>query len=144
MEDWVKNRFKKCLTYVIIRRRVMEFCPYCSNYLYIKHDVDETSHILRHYCKNCNFERINKPDKPVLLSSIDMEENDKFNFEHFMNPDLKHDPTLPRVNNIKCVSTKCNKENEEKGNDVLFIKYDKKNMKYLYNCMHCKKFWINE
>jgi hypothetical protein len=109
--------------------------------LYTKYNSDES--LLKYYCKNCNFEKPSKPDEPKLLSSIDMEDNDKFNYEHFMNPDLKYDPTLPRVNNIKCVSKECNEKNADKGNNTLFIKYDKKNMRYLYNCMHCNTFWIN-
>jgi hypothetical protein len=29
------------------------------------------------------------------------------------------------------------------SNDVIFVKFDSTNMKYLYMCVHCKKFWKN-
>jgi hypothetical protein len=64
--------------------------------------------------------------------------DDKHNYQQFMNTNIKYDKTLPHVNNIKCPDTNC-----KKTTDTIYIKYDLNNMKYLYFCCNCEKFWKN-
>ena len=59
----------------------------------------------------------------------------------FVNPYIKYDPTLPRVNNIKCTNKDCNSKKNKLQNEVIYIKYDSKNMKYLYVCETCGETW---
>ena len=58
------------------------------------------------------------------------------NFDHLVNEYTKYDPTLPRINNITCINEKC-KNNKE----IIYIRYDKDNMKYLYLCTKCDNVW---
>ena len=119
----------------------MEFCEKCSNMLYISVDnTDEDKSILKNYCKNCNFskELPNNESRPIIENVYENTEN--INYKLFINPHIKHDPTLPRVNNIKCINKECSKKNDQM-NEVIYIKYDNENMKYLYYCVYCEKFW---
>lgn len=126
----------------------MKFCDYCDNMLYISVNEDKK---LTYTCKNCNFNRVmenSNEDSTVLLddglSTVDnktcimnFDYTDELkNFYQFLNKDIKYDKTLPHVNNIKCPNTECKKET-----DTIYIKYDNPNMKYLYFCCNCEKFW---
>lgn len=130
----------------------MKFCTYCENMLYVIVDTDKN---LKYQCKNCNFiTQVESSDDhkiPVLKQSYtdeithtDCDEcvmninyvDDARNYNLFLNKNIKYDNTLPHVNNIKCIDDACTKET-----DTIYIKYDNKNMKYLYFCCNCEKFW---
>lgn len=115
----------------------MRFCDKCSNMLYVKVD-DDTN--LVYYCKFCNHsETAPKTDGSVLVID-DNKVDDNIKYRQYVNKNIVHDPTLPRVNNIECTSDKCNKP-ANADNEVIYIKYDMANMKYLYSCVHCGHFW---
>ena len=116
----------------------MDFCKLCENMLYIK---TEDNRLFNH-CKNCsNSVEIDSNNKSIPIIENNYEE-ENINYHTFINPYIKHDPTLPRVNNIVCPNVKCTKKKNE-DNEVIFIKYDNENMKYLYYCLYCEKFWKN-
>jgi len=119
----------------------MEFCEKCNNMLYINiESSDEGNNKLKNYCKNCNFSKELPSDKSMAIIENVYEKTENINYKLFINPHIKHDPTLPRVNNIKCINKECTKKKEDM-NEVIYIKYDNENMKYLYYCVHCGKFW---
>ena len=62
-----------------------------------------------------------------------------------LNKYTKFDPTLPRLNNIKCPNVDCvtNKEDNPADPDVVSVRYDNLNVKYLYICSHCDFTWKN-
>ena len=117
----------------------MKFCDGCSNFLYITIDEDKN---LVYYCKNCNNREVHQKANGSVLVIEDTKIDDSTRYSQYLNPNIKYDPTLPHVNNIKCPNTKCTKkENEE--SDTVYLKYDFVNMKYLYSCVHCDHFWKN-
>lgn len=110
----------------------MKFCENCNNMLYIS--VEESN--LKKYCKNCNFSEINNfstSAECIMSTKFDARETD--NHKQYMSKFIKYDPTLPRVDTIDCPSC------ETKPNKVIYIKYDHKNVKFLYCCCHCENFW---
>jgi len=116
----------------------MEFCTVCNNMLYFK--VSDQTTLVK-YCKNCNFSTEDKCDgKAVVLIDNYMGANEQY-YEQYKSKYIEFDSTLPRVNNIPCDNKDCSNKDPEK-NEVIYIKYDHKNMKYLYYCTHCKSFWI--
>ena len=118
----------------------MDFCELCENMLYIKIDTaDGRFHQLKNYCKNCNYEKNLPNDKSISIIENNYENND-INYQLYINPFIKYDPTLPRINNIKCTNKACSKEKDQM-NEVIYIKYDNESMKYLYYCVHCNHFW---
>ena len=107
---------------------------------------------LIYYCRNCGNEdnslATNMNNLFVSKTTIKKE----MNYKNVINKYTKLDPTLPRINNIDCPNKECisnkNNDGEEKNNennnvnkDILYIRYDDKNMKYIYLCSHCDTVW---
>lgn len=110
----------------------MKFCDNCNNMLYFSVEGDN----LKYYCKNCNFSVIdNFAAKAECVLESHHTATKQGNYRQFMNKNIKYDPTLPRVNNIDCPSC------TTKPNEVIYMKYDPVEMKYLYFCCHCENFW---
>ena len=57
------------------------------------------------------------------------------------NPYITDDPPLPRFKNIVCKNDECPTNTEGANREIIFIKYDNKNLKYLYICSTCKCSW---
>jgi DNA-directed RNA polymerase subunit M/transcription elongation factor TFIIS len=121
----------------------MEFCKLCDNMLYIKREVTDEQDKLINYCKNCSNSVELKSDNKSILIFENNYEKEKINYKLFINPYIKYDPTLPRVNNLVCPNAKCTKKKNQ-DNEVIYIKYDNENMKYLYYCVYCEEFWVNK
>ena len=65
-------------------------------------------------------------------------------YSHIINDYTKLDPTLPRTKMIKCPNENCTQK-EEENTEVIYIRYDDTNMKYIYLCSECNTVWkINE
>lgn len=115
----------------------MKFCKLCDNMLYIKLNTDKQ---LVFYCKHCGDETIENKKNGSILIIDDNKTNDEIKYSQYINKNIKHDPCLPRVNNIICPNINCSKK-EHEDNEVIYIKYDPINMKYLYHCCYCEHFW---
>lgn len=131
----------------------MHFCNKCDNMLYIRL-LEETSNSLIYYCRNCGEvdSTITKDNICILQTDIVIKEKA---YLHEINEYTKLDPTLPRINNIKCPNQSCisNKTStegaasegaaseEQTKNDVIYLRYDDINMKYIYICTLCDKIW---
>lgn len=119
------------------------FCERCNNLLYMRIDHDQSTTLMYH-CKNCYFE-ISEDD---LRSKIDLDmtiydekyEDDQATYKQFITPFIQDDPTLPHVSNIECANKKCTRP-PEKERDVIVIKYDAIQLKYIYHCTYCLTFW---
>jgi hypothetical protein len=65
-------------------------------------------------------------------------------FNHIINQYTKFDPTLPRIYNIPCPNKECksNIGNSEKTpTEIIYLRYDDDNLKYLYICCICDTIW---
>lgn len=119
----------------------MKFCSKCDNMYYI--GISETDgNKLTNYCRNCGHvdESTDGDNICVLKTHVKMGEQ-KYN--HIINKYTKLDPTLPHVYNINCPDKGCvtNTDVENNKRDVLYIRYDEKNLKYLYMCTTCDTVW---
>ena len=56
------------------------------------------------------------------------------------------DPTLPRVNNILCPNDDCltNTDPDNNLKEIIIMRYDDKNMKYVSLCSTCDTVWKTE
>ena len=117
----------------------MKFCNDCNNMLYLTiHEQD--ANCLQFYCRNCGGIEEQVTAQSICISSLDMTENNSFNY--VVNKYTKLDPTLPRVSNILCPNDFC-KTNTDSSvkKDVIYIRYDKLNLKFLYLCCNCDHVW---
>lgn len=125
---------------------MIHFCEYCNNMLYIKQkqseDEDDSTEMFL-YCKKCNNVReieskeSNTSSHKISSTNYNISES---MYRQYINNDIIHDHTLPHVNNIDCENQYCTKPSDTM-NDVIYIKYDHVNIKFLYCCVHCKTFW---
>ena len=111
------------------------FCTKCENMLYIKIAEDDSNKI-EYFCRFCGH--VEKPtDQNMVLTIMNTAINRETNFSHIVNEYTKHDPTLPRIQHIACPNEACTKEKKE----VIYIRYDDANLKYLYLCTDCDYVW---
>ena len=141
----------------------MKFCKVCQNMLYVNIHGQNMDN-LKYTCKNCNYtEKIqdSSSSQPVLTKRYDKtsktsEQDEKCimhtnyfddirSFQQYQTKNIKYDMTLPRVNNIPCPNCEKKKESkigvEWKEPEVICVRYDQSNMRYLYFCCHCEHFW---
>ena len=117
----------------------MRFCTECQNMLYISIDKEDTNK-LTYYCRHCGVvdDIICQEGHCVLNTQLKQREQ-KFN--HIINPYTKMDPTLPRIYNIKCPNESCITNTEKKKTEIIYMRYDDSNMKYVYICVDCDAIW---
>ena len=101
------------------------------------------SNLLSYYCRNCGHkdESIAEEGACVLNTQLKTSQN-KFN--HIINEYTKLDPTLPRIYNIPCPNVACKSHSNEKEptkSEVIYMRYDDQNLKYLYICVSCDAVW---
>jgi len=115
----------------------MEFCEVCDNMIYVK---SNDSKQLVKYCKHCQFEKVETTNAAIRISQTIYSEDDLLYNQH-VNKYLRFDPTLRRIKDphINCPNKDCDVPEEDK--QVIYIKYDSKNMKYLYVCESCGETW---
>tara|TARA_B100001287_G_scaffold276862_1_gene290302 strand:+ start:41916 stop:42263 length:348 start_codon:yes stop_codon:yes gene_type:complete len=96
---------------------------------------------LNHYCRNCGYvDNTNIDENSCILTNNIKKGEQKYN--HIINEYTKLDPTLPRVYNIKCPNVNCETNTEsDKKTEIIYIRYDEDNLKYLYLCPSCDTTW---
>lgn len=88
----------------------MHFCIHCSNMYYIRLSEEDPNSIV-YYCRNCGHENKNITLDSVTISRTNFKSS-KQKYNSIINKYTKMDPTLPRINTIKCPNQAC-KSNEE-------------------------------
>jgi DNA-directed RNA polymerase subunit M/transcription elongation factor TFIIS len=106
---------------------------------------------LTYYCQQCGHEEpITDAFTSVLVTNATKTEQ---SYKRYINKYTKLDPTLPRTSRIYCPNDTCpthaqnHKKDEEIQipiSEIIYIRYDDVNMKYVYLCVHCDHVWNNE
>lgn len=132
----------------------MRFCVECHNMYYIRLSEESGGNLI-YYCRNCgNEENIAETDVDNLCISKTNVSANKISYQTIVNEYTKLDPTLPRVKNMKCPKADCisnkkqsaSKGEEEKSSvdpEIIYLRYDDKNMKFIYLCAHCNTTWLS-
>ena len=121
----------------------MHFCKKCENMYYIRLENDESNKLI-YYCRKCGDENdlISEDNMCVSFTNLKREEN---KYHHIVNKYTKLDPTLPRINNIECPNEECSSRaenpNERRKNEIIYMRYDNEDMKYVYICVNCDSLW---
>lgn len=138
--------------------KTSDFCTMCHYYLYLEErevpidavavaaaaagkadpkQVPKTTTMLYRVCRNCGWE---EEAKSGAVLEIDLKEKTSEGYKILLNEFTVHDPTLPHVNTITCPNEDCpSQQNGDK--DVIYIKYDAVNLKFLYICTKCNTQW---
>lgn len=130
----------------------MHFCTTCNNMYYISITPENE---LQYYCRNCgNVDNTIASDN-ICVSKVNMKKTTTTqSFAHVVNKYTKLDPTLPRIKTIRCPNDDCvsNKSSshssdpsvKKEENEVIYLRYDDTNLKYIYLCTKCDKVWNTE
>lgn len=119
----------------------MHFCEKCQNMYYLKIGEEDGNKLI-YYCRNCGYEDSSLTAENICVSSTTVH-RDSQKYPQTINEYTKEDPTLPRITTIRCPNQECvsNKEDGEANREVLYIRYDDTNMKYIYMCAECDTVW---
>lgn len=117
----------------------MHFCNVCTNMYYIRIDSENPNKLI-YYCRNCGNEDNLLTVDNVSVSKTQVKKNDQ-KFSHIINKYTKLDPTLPRVNKIPCPNPDCDTNTHDAPREIIYIRYDDINMKYIYLCSTCDNVW---
>ena len=118
----------------------MKFCTKCDNMYYITID-DKNNDQLIYYCRFCGHKDEQLTEEGVVVLKTQYKKNEQ-KFNHMVNRFTKFDPTLPRIHNMKCPSSDCKSNGAtEKNPEIIYLRYDDANMKYLYICTECDVTW---
>lgn len=116
----------------------IKYCPTCRYYLYLSISADDGK-ALNRICRNCGY---SQPEATGgLITFTNLEEKVSEGYKVVVNEFTREDPTLPHVNNIKCKNEECPSVKGTTPSDVIYIKYDQVNLKFLYICNVCNEQW---
>ncbi len=121
----------------------MHFCVHCSNMYYITIDATDPNKLV-YYCRNCGHKDETISLQDVVVSKIELKKTEQ-EFSHIINQYTKLDPTLPRVSNILCPNSDCaTNKDKDVPREIIYMRYDNTNMKYVYICSTCDSVWKTE
>ncbi len=120
----------------------MNFCDFCDNLLHLA-EIDNN---LIHICSTCK----RTCELPKNFNPCVMQQNyggdEKVFYECFINKYTKYDPTLPRVSSIPCPNKDCKSnlpdEKDKIKNEIIYVRYNEEDMRYVYLCCNCDQSWI--
>jgi DNA-directed RNA polymerase subunit M/transcription elongation factor TFIIS len=127
----------------------MHFCSNCQNMYYIRIDSEDPNKLI-YYCRHCgnedNFMNVynecqNDVKQDCVSVSKTLIKKNEQTFNHFINKYTKLDPTLPRTNKILCPNPECASNTQDEKREIIFIRYDDVNIKYVYLCSTCDTTW---
>jgi DNA-directed RNA polymerase subunit M/transcription elongation factor TFIIS len=120
----------------------MHFCSQCQNMYYISIDPNDANKLV-YYCRNCGNKDSSLSVDNVTVSKVQLKKSEQ-EFSHVINKYTKLDPTLPRINKILCPNSECQTNKDDKNREIIYIRYDNRNMKYVYLCSTCNTVWKTE
>ena len=101
----------------------------------------EDSDKLVYYCRNCHYTDEDIGEEGVVVLNTQLKKGEQ-RFNHIINRYTKLDPTLPRIYNMKCPNGVCKTNaNQDERTEIIYMRYDDENMKYLYLCSACDTIW---
>ena len=110
-------------------------CPKCDYYMAHTEgktgEGEEALPDLVRSCRNCGHTK--NEEKGLVMETV-IQEKASDAYRVYLNEFTKEDPRLPHIKTLKCPSATCPSRTKGVESDVIYIKYDTVNMKYLYLC----------
>ncbi len=119
----------------------MKFCNNCDNMYYIKINESNTNQ-LEYYCRYCKHIDTLVNNEGICIINNNMKQSENIT-STVVNRYTRLDPTLPRLYNLKCPNADCdsNQGTTDKNPEIIYIRIDDNNLKYLYLCTRCDFNW---
>ena len=114
----------------------IRFCPTCRYYLFLQ----ASTNTLQRLCRNCGYTETDEKGGLVMEQSSETSEGYKILVNEF----TRYDVRLPHiVKTLRCPEPVCKSNQGAAESDILYIKYDPANLKYLYICTSCGFQWTS-
>ena len=119
----------------------MRFCDKCDNMYYIGINADDQNQ-LTYYCRHCGNKDESITEEGLCVLNTQLKKGEQ-KFNHIINEYTKLDPTLPRIYTMKCPNMECKTHGVDYGKptEIIYMRYDDNNMKYIYICVECDVTW---
>lgn len=128
----------------------MHFCSICSNMYYISITPENE---LQYYCRHCGNIDNTIASENICVSKVNVKHSSTpQTFSQVVNKYTKLDPTLPRIHTMRCPNDECPSNETSSGgakgtkpkSEIIYVRYDDTNLKYVYLCAKCDKVWNTE
>jgi DNA-directed RNA polymerase subunit M/transcription elongation factor TFIIS len=107
---------------------------------YLSIDPDNSDNLM-YYCRHCGTQDSDGvTDKSSVISSVQLSDAET-NMSRIVNKYTKLDPTLPRIDRIPCPRETCDTNVKQTPREIIYIRYDDINIKYMYLCSTCDYVW---
>lgn len=128
----------------------MHFCSVCANMYYISVTPENE---LQYYCRNCGNIDETIASENICVSKVNVKQTAMTTtFSQMVNKYTKYDPTLPRIHTMRCPNDECPSHRDHHASssakpnksEIIYIRYDDTNLKFVYLCAKCDKIWNTE
>lgn len=128
----------------------MHFCSVCANMYYISVTPENE---LQYYCRNCGNIDDTIASENICVSKINVKQTTTTtSYSQVVNKYTKYDPTLPRIHTMRCPNDECpshqgassSSSGKPNKSEIIYIRYDDTNLKFVYLCAKCDKIWNTE
>ena len=109
---------------------------------------------LQYYCRNCGNIDNTIASENICVSKVNVKhKTTPQTFSQVVNKYTKLDPTLPRIHTMRCPNDECSINQGGGGggsagnkptSEIIYVRYDDTNLKYVYLCAKCDKVWNTE
>lgn len=130
----------------------MHFCSNCDNMMHVRisvNDSDEAEVVaqgaMAYVCPHCGEKKEygDGGEQQSLVYSKNYDIASTFIDSEIINEYTKYDPTLPTIDIIPCANERCpsNEDPENHLRDIIYIRYNVSDLKYVYMCRKCNTTW---
>lgn len=113
------------------------FCENCDNYCWYSED-----NVLKYTCYLCETELVIKKTDNNCVHKQNYDKS-SLSLKTYMHDNMLNDPTLFRINDLDCINKNCPTITQGKDKEIVYIKYSKEDLKFIYCCTVCKTKWSN-
>jgi DNA-directed RNA polymerase subunit M/transcription elongation factor TFIIS len=112
---------------------------------------------LQYYCRHCGNIDNTIASENICVSKVNVKHSTTpQSFSQVVNKYTKLDPTLPRIHTMKCPNDECPSNDKvssggggagkstKSKSEIIYVRYDDTNLKYVYLCAKCDKVWNTE
>ena len=115
---------------------------------------------LQYYCRHCGNIDNTIASENICVSKVNVKHSTTpQSFSQVVNKYTKLDPTLPRIHTMRCPNDECPRNDKvssgagggggagkstKSKSEIIYVRYDDTNLKYVYLCTKCDKVWNTE
>jgi DNA-directed RNA polymerase subunit M/transcription elongation factor TFIIS len=118
---------------------------------------------LQYYCRHCGNIDNTIASENICVSKVNVKHSTTpQSFSQVVNKYTKLDPTLPRIHTMRCPNDECPSNDKvssgaggagggggagkstKSKSEIIYVRYDDTNLKYVYLCAKCDKVWNTE